>query len=214
MSENNSMLTNYAEAFAFIGNSLLAPMSQTSDVGLTSAFWDTFPTFGDDGVGHAVCACKQYACEAADCLAAGDNPVQRVSVEYTQLFVGPPKPAAAPWETFYRNDGATVGFGEATFEMRQLLRDAGLEVSNDNNQYADHIGIELLYLSVLCERAATGDKTAFAQACDFAETRVLSWIGDLKEAVAKVSPKGYILRIISLAVALLQSFANSQQNGL
>ena len=47
--------------------------------------------------------------------------------------------------------------------MQRLLREAGLEVSNENNQYADHIGIELLYASVLCQRAAeacdAGDET-------------------------------------------------------
>lgn len=38
--------------------------------------------------------------------------------------------------------------------MRALLRNAGLEVSNENNQYADHVGIELLYASVPCGTCA------------------------------------------------------------
>ena len=53
-----------------------------------------------------------------------------------------------------------MGFGQATFEMRALLREAGLEVKNENNQYEDHIGIELLYLSALCARAAEGEEGA------------------------------------------------------
>lgn len=51
-------------------------------------------------------------------------------------------------------EGATVGFDQATFEMRVLLRNAGLEVSIENNQYADHVGIELLYTSALCGTCA------------------------------------------------------------
>lgn len=62
----------------------------------------------------------------------------------------------APWESFYVQEGVTNGFGEPTFRMRERLRQAALEVSNENNQYADHIGIELLYCSELARRAASG----------------------------------------------------------
>lgn len=58
----------------------------------------------------------------------------------------------APWESFYVQEGVTNGFGEPTFRMRERLRQAALEVSNENNQYADHVGIELLYCSELARR--------------------------------------------------------------
>lgn len=150
-------LLNFSEAFAFIGNSLLKPMSQTEEVGLEPAFWAQFPDFGDERVTAALAALGDFAVRAQERQDAGENMVERVSVEYTKLFIGPPRPAAAPWETFYRGDGhaeAAVGFGQATFEMRELLRQNGLAVSNENNQYADHMGIELLLLSVLARRAA------------------------------------------------------------
>ena len=54
------------------------------------------------------------------------------------------RPRLLPWETMYRGENVTVGFGQATFEMRELLREAGLEVRNVNDQYEDHLGIELL----------------------------------------------------------------------
>ncbi len=37
--------TNYAEALAFAGNSLLAPMNQTGTAGLLPEFWRDFPSF-------------------------------------------------------------------------------------------------------------------------------------------------------------------------
>ena len=155
MLRDRNELIDCSEAFAFIGNSLLSPMNQTDSMGVDPAFWDAFPDFGEDAVREAIASCREYAASAQELARGGGDPVQRASVEYTKLFVGPPKPAAAPWETFYRSggDGAAVGFGQATFEMRELLRNAGLEVSNDNNQYADHRGIELLLVSVLLERA-------------------------------------------------------------
>ena len=32
-----------ADAYAFVGNSLLTPMTRTSDVGLSPSFWSAFP---------------------------------------------------------------------------------------------------------------------------------------------------------------------------
>ena len=132
-----------SEAYAFIGNSLLKPMTMTSTVGLDPAFWEAFPSFDDEAVAEAVAACARYAEGAVQRAEAGEDEPQRAAVEYTKLFVGPPSPAAAPWETMYRGKNVTVGFGQATFEMRELLREAGLEVRNVNNQYEDHLGIEL-----------------------------------------------------------------------
>ncbi len=149
-----AMLATLADAYAFLGNSLLSPLSQTADVGLDAAFWVAFPSFGVPGVTAAADALARWAERDAAGGRPRDERTRDVSVEYTRLFIGPPKPAAPPWETMNRGDGVTVGFGEPTFEMRRLLREAGLELANSNHQYEDHLGIELLYLSELCRRAA------------------------------------------------------------
>ena len=208
MLRDRNELIDCSEAFAFIGNSLLSPMNQTDSMGADPAFWDAFPDFGDDTVREAIASCREYAVSAQELAREGGDPVQRVSVEFTKLFVGPPKPAAAPWETFYRSggDGAAVGFGQATFEMRELLRGAGLEVSNDNNQYADHMGIELLLLSVLLERAATGEN-ALEEAADFANSHPAAWIGPFSEKVNEAAPGGYFGRLLAFASGLLGTLA-------
>lgn len=199
------------EAFAFVGNSLLAPMNQVSEIGLDPTFWEGFPDFGSTQVAGALEACKAYAEDAQALTTAGGDPVQRESVEYTKLFIGPPRPAAAPWETMYRAEGVTVGFGEPTFAMQNLLREAGLEMSNKNNQYADHIGIELLYASVLCTRLAEAEddeseRTMLANKLSgFAQEHPLEWIGRLRAAVAESEPDGYIVKMIDLANALLMT---------
>lgn len=154
------------EAYAFLGNSLLAPMTQTSDAGCDPAFWEAFPDFGNAEVARAAAELAAWARQQAESGIAREKLVERVSVEYTRLFVGPPSPAAPPWETMNRREGATVGFGEPTFQMRALLREAGLELSNENRQYEDHLGIELLYASELCRRAAQAD----AGSCDARES--------------------------------------------
>lgn len=208
---------DYGEAFAFVGNTLLAPMNQTGTAGLDPKFWTAFPDFGYSQVKAAIEACGEYARGAKQHAADGGDSVQRVSVEYTALFIGPPRPQAAPWETMYANGNqeVTVGFGRATFEMRELLREAGLEISNENNQYADHIGIELLYASVLCTRIAEADGDEASQAelsaklSSFAQEHPLSWIDKLIAAVEASQPNGYLAGILALSKALLTSILAS-----
>ncbi|MCI8366387.1 MAG: molecular chaperone TorD family protein [Eggerthellaceae bacterium] len=214
----------YADAYAFLGNSLLRPMTQTSAVGLAPEFWGAFPDFGAEAVA-----------DAADSLAlwaegrAGDGPekaAQDAAVEYTALFVGPPSPAAPPWETMNRRDGVSVGFGEATFQMREVMRGLGLELAGPSRQYEDHLGLELLCLSEMCRRRAwaldladtareaavrDGDpaEEALAEGLDdgsvaaFIDGHPLGWIGALEAKVEAARPDGYFVHLLTLARALL-----------
>lgn len=159
-----------ASAFAFLGNSLLEPMTKTPDVGLKAEFWKAFPTFGDAEVEAALDGMALYA-QDAEARACGDasSTVEVCAYEFTRLFAGPPHPQAAPWESAYLQNGdvqkrGVVGFGEATHEMRRLLREVGLELHNQNHQYEDHMGIELLFLSELCERASAASRVSTASA--------------------------------------------------
>lgn len=212
----------FAEAHAFVGNSLLKPMTQTAPAGIDPAFWEAFPAFGDAGVAAAAASCGRAAAAIAERAGSAEAAIERVAVEYTHLFVGPPSPAAPPWETFYRGGeagGATVGFGEATFEMRRLLREAGLELRNENRQYEDHLGIELLYLSELCRRQAqevgecgagnaepAGSRAVEAAAPAvraFIEQHPLAWIDALHSRIAQERPDGYFAPLLALEQELL-----------
>lgn len=142
-----------ARASAYLGNALLVTARQADASLLSTAFWDNFPMFEDADIRQACAAVAEYLRWQED---AGADVVTDASVEYTHLFIGPPRPAACPWETMYRGQGGEVGFGKPTAEMRALLRAAGLAVHNENRQYEDHMGIELLYLSVLLDRLNAG----------------------------------------------------------
>ena len=103
------------------------------------------------------------------------------------------------------SENVTVGFGQATFEMRELLREAGLEVRNVNNQYEDHLGIELLYLSSLCARADAdaADAPVPESVADFIEKHPLSWVDAFRARIAEAAPDGYFVSLAGLARALL-----------
>ncbi len=211
MSNSTIPWNEFADLYAFLGNSLLKPMNQTAPVGLDPEFWAQLPDFGDDGVADSLENCEQVARSLSGL--DPERAIESVSVEYTRLFIGPPSPAAAPWETFYRNEGVTVGFGEATFQMRSLLREAGLEVVNENHQYEDHLGIELLYLSVLCSRIAKGELTDASAAASFIEKHPGSWTCSLAERIALTYPDGYYRSVVTLIDSLLSWHLASLKEG-
>lgn len=215
-----------ADAYAFLGNSLLRPMTQTADVGLDPDFWAAFPDFGDEGVAHAIDSMALWAEGRAG--RGREKVATDVSVEYAALFVGPPSPAAPPWETFNRREGVTVGFGEPTFQMREVLRGLGLEAAGPSNQYDDHLGIELLCLSEMCRRRAwaldlaatvreaavreaeAGDSAAVVrelsddEVAAFIVDHPLGWIDVLEAKVETAYPDGYFVHLLTLARALLE----------
>lgn len=233
-SSQKEILEGYAQRFAFLGNSLLSPMSQTSAIGLEPDFWLQFPVLGDQYV-RASCEklakwAKTYkgipTKEGAESIeeSAKDRKNQEdltiqqnlathqnletqrkvvgVSVEFTHLFVGPPRPSAYPWETFYRGEGITNGFGHATLEMKQALQEIGLKLDNKNNQYEDHIGIELLYISELCSKGID----AVVAHKSFIEAHPLSWIDKLQASIHAEIPGGYFDLVVGLTKELLISF--------
>lgn len=198
-----------SEVYAFVGNSLLKPMSMTPTVGLDPEFWSAFPTFDDAAVAQAVGECAHYAEEAEMRVEQGEDESQRASVEYTRLFVGPPSPLAPPWETMYRGDKeVTVGFGQATFEMRELLHEAGLQVTHENNQYEDHMGIELLYLSELC-RSEAGEESAVkaADIAAFIGKHPLAWVEAFRGRVSETAPQGYFVGLLLVVQRVLEHHA-------
>lgn len=197
-------LDDLANALAFAGNSLLAPMTQTEAVGVDPAFWEAFPDLGDARVRQALDGCTAWARDAQARGDAGEDMVQQVSVEYTRLFMGPPSPAAPPWETMNREEGVSVGFGKPTFAMQDVLRDMGLQVGNANNQYADHMGIELLALSEMMRRVQTGAMDA-EEVAAFAREHPAAWIGAFRTKVHEAAPGGYFDHLLALTEALLRS---------
>lgn len=202
-----------SQTYGFVGNSLLVPMERTSDAGLDPAFWRAVPTFGDASVRASVAALEEFAEDAQARRTSGVNVVEAVSMEFTRLFIGPPRPAAPPWETLHRSGAGSVGFGEATVEMRSLFRAAGLAVANENRQYEDHLGLELFYLCEMCRRAATieGSSNGWAgtgrlgetKLAEFVEQHPLAWIGALRASVAAHAPGGYFDLLLAWAESAL-----------
>lgn len=199
-----------SQAIAFVANSLLRPVTQMPAHGLVPGFWDRFPVFGNAKAEQGVAALKAYAESLSD--ASDEEAERRCAVEITGLFLnGGSSSFVPPWETMHRNGKTRFGYGEATVDMRNRLAALGLKVSADNNQYADHIAIELLLLAELCRRRAlAGDEGAGDEAIgEFVQARVGSWIGEFHEKVGKAWPDGYADGLLTIAEGLVETARDS-----
>ena len=205
-----------SERFAFLGNSLLDPPSRDTALGLHEQFWGVFAE-GLVGVGCAnelIVSGVDHAQRFARRMAVGgEGALGLVRMEHARLFVGPPKPAAPPWETFYAQPGCIgdAGFGRATFAMRSILRQAGLEVRGASNQYADHMGLELLYIATLCDRFASAPPSAdeVAMLVGFVGTHPGAWAPAFCAAVQNAAPDGYYRCIAETATGLCRCLART-----
>ena len=71
--------------------------------------------------------------------------------EYRRLFVGPAKKAAPPWGSVY-TDRDQVVFGLATLDLREWLRENGIEVRRgESEEPEDHIGTMLELMAWLAD---------------------------------------------------------------
>lgn len=213
----------YAEACALLGNELLEPMNRSGRTAcLDPALWEAMPRPENSEAHHGLDRLIAYAREAkADTDAATDaaHPgTLAASVEYTHLFIGPPSPAASPWETAYvGEDEHPALYGRPTVHMRRLLAQEGLQLAGEGNQLEDHIGVELLYLSVLCEKtgqatgrgagAASATKALARRIAQFAKEHPLSWIGAFRQRIDAARPNGYYSALVEYAHGLLKFLA-------
>ncbi len=194
----------HAQLYAFLGNSFLSPMADELSIGLKDTFWGTFACDGaNEHVKHGIDKLVTYAYNIQ--AIPVDEALQRVNIEYAHLFVGPPRPAAITCESLAH--GSHVGYGEPTCLMRLLLQEADLALSGPSNQYEDHIGIELLYISACCKKfsqnAPSMDEERKLR--QFIEQHPLSWIEKLYVSIAQSYPDGYYVGLAEVAWGLLQA---------
>lgn len=218
---DNSQWEAYGCAYAFAGNELLVPMNRSGErAGLDPCFWETVPVADNDHAFNGASRLRAYAerarsaaHETPEGLAYSDDShvpgVLASSVEFAHLFIGPPKPAVDPWETLQdpRNE-RHIGFGSATRDMRRLLAQEGFQLADGKRQYEDHMGIELLFASALCDKVcsarADARDDAEEQAISFIKVHPLRWMDRFRSRVEEERPEGYYAPLLEYAQGMLE----------
>jgi TorA maturation chaperone TorD len=203
--ERSEVWTTRAQVYAFLGNSLLAPMIEDTAAGLDEETWRAFPLdpAANEHVAAGLSALR--SCLRGLSGLSRQEAVLKVAVEYTALFVGPGKPLAPPWETCYRGTDEYV-FGESTFAMREVLRRHGLAQNNASNQLEDHMGLELLYLSVSSERIAAHEPSQdeLVEQRAFIDEHPLAWVQGFQERIRENGRVGYFAGLLEVAWGMLE----------
>lgn len=191
--------------YGFLGNCLLEPTQGSNAILLRSKVWEDFPL-------EAANEQMKSALEALIQLTAdlGAEPegesMQRVLIEYTELFLGPGKPKAPPWESLYRTSEKVL-FGWPTFEVREALAQKGLEIKTKNKQPEDHVGFELMLLAAVSEslQGTTKQKISatLQEQIDFMDKHLLSWIPDLCTDAKLYGSVGFYGAIVELIWGVL-----------
>ena len=206
--------------YSFLANSLLEPIQGPYTVAFTKNFWGEFPV---------ECANPQMESglrQLIDCSSklealSKEEVKELVMVEYTELFLGPGLPKAPPWESLYRTN-EKIHFGWTTYQMKQMLHNNGLESKRKNQQPEDHIGLELMLLSVLSNQLITleGDQqlSHIREQISFIDEHLLSWIHELCRDAKENGTIGFYSGLIEMTWGillwdreLLQEFMDSSE---
>ncbi len=143
-------------------------------------------------------------------------------VEYTRLLRGyrPNKLPPPPYESVYRGQGQV--FGSITSEVYEEYRNSGVEVAdNYKGEPPDHIGIELDFMSHLCQLEAQAWKTNDYEKSlsllnterKFLEEHIMMWVYNLCDHLKRHSETGFY-RSIAEATESWVAFDNEQINNI
>ncbi len=209
--------------YGFLANSLLEPLQGPHMVAFTKQFWKEFPV---------ECANSQMEfgleqlinCSSELEVLSEEEAKECVMVEYTELFLGPGLPKAPLWESLYRTK-EKIHFGWTTYQMKQLLHNNGLESKRKNQQPEDHIGLQLMLLSVLSNHLTTLELdhqlSRTREQVLFLNEHLLSWIPELCRDAKENGTIGFYGGLIELIWGillwdrdLLQEFIDSSEKAV
>ncbi len=207
--------------YEFFANSLLEPIQGPNKISFTKKFWGEFPV---------ECANPQMESGLHQLLNCSSNlevlseeeAKELVMVEYTELFIGPGLPKAPPWESLYRTN-EKIYFGWTTYQIKQLLNANGLESKRKDSQPEDHIGLELMLLSILSNRLPALERdqqlSGIREQISFIDEHLLSWIPELCRDAKENGTIGFYGGLIELIWGILiwdrelmQEFIDSSEN--
>ena len=206
LAESWTDVWNFREnMYSFFANSLLEPVSEENQEVLTKEFWRNFPLEGANpqlvlGLEKLI----QYGAQLEQLDA--EEARNTVNLEYTVLFLGPGNPKAPPWESFYRSKNKLF-FGVTAFEMKQLLHENGIMSKKQGQQPEDHLGLQLLFISVLTNqlKELSGEEqiSKVREQLSVIEKHLLSWVPDLCQDAKDHGEVGFYGALIELLWGML-----------
>jgi DMSO reductase family type II enzyme chaperone len=85
-----------------------------------------------------------------------EGALRALEIAYNRLFVGPGRPEAPPYESFYR-DRWGVLMGPSARDVERCYAEAGLALLPDRRDLPDHVATELGFMAYLAAQEAGAD---------------------------------------------------------
>jgi len=164
--------------YSFLANCLLEWIQEEDKEVLTSKFWKDFPLVAanpqlEAGLDQLISCTSQLE------KLSTQEALEKVSVEFTELFIGTARPKAPPIESFYFSNKRRI-FAEKTVEMKEILNKHGLESTKKDKFPEDHLGLQLLLIAVKTEQLTTLNpdekRSAIKKQISFIDDHLLSWL--------------------------------------
>lgn len=121
---------------------------------LSACYYEPTVDFTEAGLFESIKeACQVLDPEPAACAArlaqafAADD-LQTLLVDHTRLFIGPSRPLAIPYGSFWLT-GDTSLMPEATQAIQDIYQEGGFDVDEDYGDLPDHVAVELEFLYAL-----------------------------------------------------------------
>lgn len=110
---------------------------------------------------------------------------EKLTDEYTRLFLGPGSSPVLPYESMYM-DGKMMG--PSLLRLKKDYRKAGIAKSKDYPEPEDHIAFELKFMQHLCEEALENGWSkgkCWALQKEFMDEHLMKWVPDFCDDLYK-----------------------------
>lgn len=103
--------------------------------------------------------------------AVENNGLHEIHLEYNRLFIGPAKLPAPAWGSVYL-DPESVIFGIETIELRQWMRENGVNMTLEEKEPEDQFGL-MLMMAAFCTSSENCDNAALRKLFEY---HLLPWV--------------------------------------
>lgn len=136
--------------------------------------------------------------------------VEELEVEYCRLFVGPGHVEVPPYESVYHGNDIDLQeglvMGSSTLKVKEIYREAGLQLKNEFTDLPDHIAVETWFLAYLEAMAQFNQEEEFSQLKhQFIEEHLGQWAVPFIESVKKATRHPWYAFVSDLLSELLQA---------
>lgn len=143
-------LVAHALAYRFLGTAFYeAPTLELLHTLTGDALFDEWPLDSDTPAAqNGLVSLQQFSRNWQD------DQFAALKQDFAQLFVGPNRLPAPPWESVYRSKDRLM-FDAPTFQVRSLYHQFGMQSPAEALEPEDHFGIEMLFVAHLCQLGLT-----------------------------------------------------------